>query len=591
MKRQGTRSTLAGMIFSVAMTGAVWAQDGGVWVQVEALPTLADAQDRVRTYARDLPDVNGYFLGGRWYGVALGPYTANDAELVLRQLRARGAIPQDSYIVDGNRFQSQFYPVGTGAPTTPQDLPPGLTEEATSESTAITAPVVQPKPQPEPDETVAEARASEADLSRAERDSLQIALQWAGFYNAAIDGAFGRGTRAAMSAWQQANGHEGTGVLTTRQRAELIGQYNAVLDGMNLQTVRDDATGIEMILPTGVVAFEAYAPPFARFAASGALDATVLLISQPGGQDRLFGLYEILQTLEIIPPDGPRERRNESFVIEGHDAERHSYVTASLEDGQIKGFALIWPPGDEERRDRILAEMEASFTRLGGVLDPGLVSPGEEQSVDLVSGLAIRKPLRDRSGFYIDGSGTVLTAIDAVEGCGEIVLDGAHVAQEVFRDEALGIAVLRSQDRIAPLDVARFQSGIPRLQAEIAVAGYPYGGLLASPAVTFGQVADIRGLNGEEEVKRLDITAQPGDVGGPVLDNGGAVLGMLLPKSARGGQFLPPEVSYSVDAEEIVAALDAAGLSFEITDSVQAITPEMLTREAGDITVLVSCWE
>jgi hypothetical protein len=178
-----------------------------------------------------------------------------------------------------------------------------------------------------------------------------------------------------------------------------------------------------------------------------------------------------------------------------------------------------------------------------------------------------------------------------VAGCGEVIIDGAHVAEVVHSDEALGIAVLRSQDRIAPLDVAAFQTGVPRLQAEVAVAGYPYGGLLAAPAVTFGRLADIRGLNGEEEVKRLDILAQEGDAGGPVLDNGGAVLGMLLPRQARGGQVLPPEVSYSVDADAIMASLDGAGISYRSTGSVQAITPEMLTREAGDITVLVSCWE
>jgi peptidoglycan hydrolase-like protein with peptidoglycan-binding domain len=79
------------------------------------------------------------------------------------------------------------------------------------------------------DETLAEARASEAALDRGEREMLQIALKWAGFYNSSIDGAFGRGTRASMSAWQDANGYTNTGVLTTLQRADLLAQYNAVL--------------------------------------------------------------------------------------------------------------------------------------------------------------------------------------------------------------------------------------------------------------------------------------------------------------------------------------------------------------------------
>jgi hypothetical protein len=46
------------------------------------------------------------------------------------------------------------------------------------------------------EETPAEARQSEAQLTREERDALQIAMQYFGFYQGGIDGAFGpaRGT-------------------------------------------------------------------------------------------------------------------------------------------------------------------------------------------------------------------------------------------------------------------------------------------------------------------------------------------------------------------------------------------------------------
>ena len=50
------------------------------------------------------------------------------------------------------------------------------------------------------------------------RKELQIALQWEGYYRSLIDGAFGPGTRGAMRGWQEDNGFEPTGVLTTRQR-------------------------------------------------------------------------------------------------------------------------------------------------------------------------------------------------------------------------------------------------------------------------------------------------------------------------------------------------------------------------------------
>lgn len=588
--------------FILALSPATAIAQNTVWVQVEAQPTLSLAQARARVYASRLENVNGYFLGGRWYGVVLGPYTPNDAETLLNELRRSGRIPNDSYIVDGSRFRQQFYPVGVGAQTSAQPLPATiasapLVDEIVAapevEAPVIAAPIIEAPvvdPVQAPDETAKEAQASEALLDRAQRKDLQVALQWAGFYTSAIDGAYGRGTRASMRAWQEANNHEPTGILTTRQRAELLAAYNAVLEGMDLQVVRDDASGIEIMIPTGVVSFSEYEPPFVRFDAKGEIDAKVLLISQEGDQNRLYGLYEILQTLAIVPTEGARSRSKSSFELEGIGDGIHSYTYVKLDDGNIKGFSLIWPEGDDERRRRILGEMKASFVTLGGVLDPSLATPSEDQAIDLIGGLAVRKPQMSRSGFYIDDQGSVLTTMQAIQSCESITIDGEHDMSIVHSDEALGIAVLRPEEKLAPQNVALFQTGVPRLQAEVAVAGYPYGGVLVTPSLTFGRLADLRGLNGEENVKRLSLTAQDGDAGGPVFDNGGAVLGMLLPRASTNGQVLPPEVSFALDADQILASLQAAGISVQTTDTMAFMPPETLTLRAAENTVLVSCW-
>jgi hypothetical protein len=249
-----------------------------VYVQVEAQPTLSSAQARARFYAGQLENVNGYFLGGRWYGVVLGPYAPNDANTVLRQLRREGKIPNDSYIVTGGNFRQQFWPIGVGAQTTAQPLPETTTPTVENDAPVEIAPLAEvaaPEIDPIaiPDETRAQARASEALLDRNQRKDLQTALQWADFYTSAIDGAYGRGTRASMRAWQEANFEDPTGILTTAQRAALLTSYNAVLDGMELQLVRDDASGIEMLIPTGIVAFSEYEPPFARFDPKSDLNA------------------------------------------------------------------------------------------------------------------------------------------------------------------------------------------------------------------------------------------------------------------------------------------------------------------------------
>ncbi len=246
------------------------------WVQIEAQPSLTVAQQRAQIYARDMQDVNGFSVGGGWYALALGPYTRADAQRVLNVYRSERLIPRDSYVTDTSAFRSQFWPVGTNLLNTAAQPQTNVQEQ---DSTASVTPTPEPEPQVV-DETPREARASESKLSKAQRQELQSWLKWAGFYNSAIDGAFGRGTRGSMAAWQSQNGFEPTGVLTTMQRETLRSQYFAVLEGMGLRLVTSNEAGIEMQVPMGVVSQADTEFPFVRFAANGDIPARVLLISQ-----------------------------------------------------------------------------------------------------------------------------------------------------------------------------------------------------------------------------------------------------------------------------------------------------------------------
>ncbi len=609
-----TRVLITAILALILTTRAVFAQTASdvVWVQIEAQPSLSAAQDRIRAYSARLQDVNGFSLGGGWYAIALGPYRREDADQVLRVYRREGEIPRDSYIAFSTAYRQQFWPLGANL----LNLPPMETDPAQPENTAEATPDTQiqspiapevapqeqaaaeatpepapaPAPEPEPaDETPREARQSEAQLNRDERMNLQIALKWAGFYDSTIDGAFGRGTRNSMAQWQEANNYDVTGVLTTLQRAALFDQYNAVLKGLDLQTVANAEAGIEMTLPLGVVEFEKFEPPFAHYAATGDLPARVLLISQNGDRASLHGLYDIMQTLEIVPEDGPRERDNDSFMLVGIGADFVSHTQATLRNGEIKGFTLIWPAGDEERRSRLLGAMQQSFARLPGTLDPA-AGDNENQSVDLLAGLEIRKPKISRSGFFIDANGTVVTTAEAVAECSRITLNDETDAEVVSRDAALGVAVLKPLAPLAPVSIASFQNATPRLQSDVAVAGYPFGGVLGLPTLTYGTLEDIRGLQGEDGVKRLALNVLPGDAGGPVLDAGGAVLGMLLPADS-GTRKLPEDVNFATDAGAIRAMLEGLGLSIVATDNIGNMPPSMLNEKASGMTVLVNCWD
>jgi peptidoglycan hydrolase-like protein with peptidoglycan-binding domain len=497
----------------------------------------------------------------------------------LLRLRASGRIPRDSFIADGSNFRQQFWPVG--AVTLPAPL---LLPEAQIEETAAPAPLLPTE------ESVAEARDGERLLSQAEREEIQRALQWNGVYSGGIDGAIGPGTRTAMAAWQDANRFEPTGVLTTAQRRDLVTSYRDVLNSVGLARVLDAKAGIELDLPMAMVEFERYDPPFVHYRAKGDSGVRVLLISQTGDQATLAGLYDIMQTLEIVPLSGPRELGKSSFTLEGSNAEISSYTYAAQADGRVKGFTILWPAGNDRRRDMAIGAMQASFRPTSDAVLPDVMDGGTTQSRDLLSGLDIRQAERVRSGFYVDGAGSVLTAVEAVEGCGRVTLDDEFEAEVVARNDTLGLALLRPREPLVPIAFARFQPHEPRLDSEIAVSGYSYEGQLGAPTLTYGTLQDVKGLNGEASLTRLALTATTGDAGGPVFDSTGSVMGMLLPPLRTGGRVLPEDVSFAADAVAIVEFLSANGIAAAASDATSGMAPEDLTTSAADMTVEVSCW-
>ena len=537
-----------------------------MFIQLEADRSLGDAREAARRHDERLGRIAGFETAGGWFVVALGPLGAEDATRRLARLRAEGRVPADAFVADGASYRSRFWP------------PEGTPAETRATRAAAA-----------PDETPREARASEAALGEPERQALQEALAGAGFYEGPIDAAIGRGTRSAMAAWQEARGHEATGVLTTAQRAALMEEHEAVFEGLGMAVIEDAPAGVTVEMPTAVLALETRETPFSRYAATDGGPARLLLVSQEGDRRTLAGLFEVMQTLDIVPREGRRELDGDRFVIEGRDGRVTARGFARHEDGRIKGMLLVWPAGDEERRTRLWRRMRRSFDGSSqAVLGEAQATPPETQSALRVAGLEIRRPEIARSGFYVDEAGAVLTTAEVADGaCGAILIDDAHEAQVAWSDDR--VALLRPEGRLAPARVAAIAERPARLGSRLAVAGYPFGGALESASLTFGHLEDLRGLTGEEAVDRYAVSPEPGDAGGPVLAEDGSVTGLLLPADP-GDRALPEGVAFGVDAARLAAALREAGIEPRAPRPVGApVTPERLAREAAEMTVLVAC--
>jgi len=240
--------------------------------------------------------------------------------------------------------------------------------------------------------------------------------------------------------------------------------------------------------------------------------------------------------------------------------------------------------------ERVLPMMEQSFSPIAGVLDPSVADPSTAQGINLLAGLEMRTAEISRSGFYVSEDGAVMTSTQALDGqCSRIMIDDLYEADIAYRNDDLGLAVLRPQTRLAPVNFAAFATMPARIRSDIAVAGFPFGGQLGTASLTYGEIADMAGLDGDTDIQRLSVEARETEVGGPVFDPTGAVLGMVLPSEVE-GRSLPQGVTFALRGDILAGILNEAGIAPVAAPQDRALGQEALARLGANMTVLVSCW-
>ena len=599
---------LISALWMVLVTTAQTQAQDNAWLQIDAQPTEAEAEESARYYESFLPDVAGFALASGWYVIALGPYSEITAQNLLQVYRDSGQVPADSFTSYAQDYARQFWPPGEDLLAAPEEITTTLLPEPIVESTpepvvvptpeAPTAPeapaeaepplVVTQTPAPQSTQTLTEARNSESLMSRDERKQLQRALAWADVYKGDIDGQYGPMSRRSMKAWQSANSFDPTGVLTLSQRNGLLADYQLAIETIGLQTVRNTEAGISVMLPMAQLSAAQYTYPFVRYAQRDGEQAGTLLISQEGNRATLKSLYKVMQTLDSIPSGGKRVLKRDNFVISSQNDTIISHTQARLKNGEIKGFTLVWPRSDATGYEMILSQMQKSFTAIEGVLKPS-DSALETVDNDLLSGFEILRPKHSRSGIFVADSGLLLTTIEAVDGCTNLTIDRDFSAEVTATDPDLGLVLITPKDPLSPIAIGRFSTLPARVGEDIIVAGYSFEGVLDTPSLTSGTVTDVRGLSGETTLLRLTLPAMSGDAGGPVLSAGGTVLGMLQDPQ-NGPRQLPEDVSFAVTVEAMLALLERSGVWSRKSETSSPVANTARAQTARDITALVSCW-
>lgn len=239
------------------------------------------------------------------------------------------------------------------------------------------------------------------------------------------------------------------------------------------------------------------------------------------------------------------------------------------------GFGTLIAPGaaEAELRERCIANLRKQMP----IFAPGTPSaPGDAPPETADHELA-----SFGSGFLVSSTGHFVTAHHVVEGATRIEVvfsDGkARNARVVRTLPAVDLALLLVDDapaaRLQLVSAGELQIGTPAF-----TVGFPTPELLGQGAkYSDGSVSGLEGPGGDASFVQITVPVQPGNSGGPLVNESGEVIGVIVAK-LNDAQFLkatgtlPQNINFAVRAQFIRALLelpssnDRVGASLERQD-------------------------
>ena len=136
------------------------------------------------------------------------------------------------------------------------------------------------------------------------------------------------------------------------------------------------------------------------------------------------------------------------------------------------------------------------------------------------------------TGFLVSGDGKMLTNRHVIEGCTMVharIAGGFVGVTALAKDKENDLALLQIQGAGGPWAI--LDEAGPRVGEDVIAVGFPLRGILCSSAnVARGNVSASTGPYDDARLFQISAPIQPGNSGGPVLDQYGHVIGIVVSK-------------------------------------------------------------
>ena len=452
-----------------------------------------------------------------------------------------------------------------------------------------------------------------------QREHLQNMLVWSGDYEGPIDGQIGPASRAAVKKLQGRLGTTADGIISESELEKLGTVADKAFEEADFTVGTDTDAGLYFGMPYSKVAWREktesgnlYADEESRFRVT-----TFRIDGIDGANVKEF----VDAVFEDVPGYASRIKtvRPGHIRVEGADQYEHLFLHALRKDGELRGF-FIWfdktltPThrryaiamansvewGEEEPK---VAEGEKGGEKVA--LNPDGSGNGGSTDGDTAPnavpgtgerGKAAKEPESFGSAFVIREDGQFVTNAHVVRECGRVEIPGLGPVIIKNQDDELDLAVL-SVPGVFGLTPAPLADDDAVLAEDVFAFGFPLPNTLgASLGFSRGSVSSMVGLRSEKRQFRMTAPVQPGNSGGPLLDNEGRVVGIVTSKLnamriATETGDIPQGMNFAIKASTLRDYLVRTKLGVTlVTRKLKPQQTPALARLASKFTYQVLCY-